>query len=124
MQAPSHEVSEQTKERIMKQHQENDQGHKRPSTYAKTAGTVLRGIGGEYFLFKCNEESADFTTIFRMNEIGAFIYNSLDGISELDSIAKVISNKYEIKDSVIHTHIVEFISTLMSLRLVTHVEQE
>ncbi len=64
--------------------------------YRRRESVVERSIAGESFLIPICGTPVEMENIFVLNELGAFIWQRLDGGSKLDDIVGDILDQYEV----------------------------
>lgn len=64
--------------------------------YRRKESVVERSIAGESFLIPVCGTPVEMENIFVLNEMGAFIWQRLDGVSKLDDIVGAILDQYEV----------------------------
>src|SRR3990167_1661611 len=64
--------------------------------YQKDSNIVYRRIASEYILVPIKQQVADLNCIYILNEIGALIWEMIDGKSNIEHILKGITAAYEI----------------------------
>lgn len=68
-------------------------------------------IGGETFLVRRSEA-------FKVNKVGLFIWNALEGEKTLDEIVTAVSDKYRVDAQTASDHVQQFAADLKSQYLV------
>lgn len=86
--------------------------------YRKERGFVLRKIGDQIILKSLNCGSGKPDAIYSLNQVGAFIYENIDGLRDIRQINILVSNQYD--TSIIDTQadVSEFIKELEGSRII------
>lgn len=75
---------------------------------------VLREIAGDYVIIPIGRTVLSFNGLITVNEIGAFLWNLLQGdVTKEDLVAKVL-DEYEVDEETAREDIQEFLDTLVS----------
>lgn len=77
----------------------------------------LRKIGAKNYLFSSN-------TCFELNEIGAIIWNVLDGVSNLQQIGELISKEYDVQIGILIDDIKSYMQFLLENNVIIKVVNE
>lgn len=65
------------------------------AVYGPRGEAILRCLAGEWFLVPIRTTPADFRAIFSVNEVGAVIWEELDGSRPLDAILGVVLGRFD-----------------------------
>ncbi|MBN2103322.1 PqqD family protein [bacterium] len=87
--------------------------------YTKDASIVSRKIGEEFILVPIRRKTEDVESIFTLNEVGAFIWDHLDGRSDLMKIRDSIVKFFEVTQEEAEADLVSFLHQLESLGIIT-----
>lgn len=60
----------------------------------KSPQIIARRTGDEYVLVPVTNDIADMTSMYTLNETGAFIWDRIDGSSTIDDIARALADEY------------------------------
>lgn len=66
------------------------------NTYSKKTECVIKEVGKEHILVPITDNIAEMNTMYNLNEMGAFIWNLIDGELSNYEIAEKIIEEYEI----------------------------
>ncbi|UCF01983.1 MAG: PqqD family protein [Deltaproteobacteria bacterium] len=66
--------------------------------YRRNEHFVFRKIGDEMILVPIKDNVGNMGYIYNLNELGAFIWQHLDGSNRLVEINKMISEEFEVSD--------------------------
>src|SRR6185436_4948164 len=78
---------------------------------------VARRVAGEYLLVPVFKGAAQMDFIFTANEIGSLIFRLLDGRRDARTIARLVSQEYEVDEERAHAEVIEFLRGLVEARL-------
>ena len=71
--------------------------------FVKSEGIVEKRLGEELILVPLSDDIAKMSEVFTLNEVGAFIYNNLNGENTLSSVVEIVVNNFDIdKETAIH----------------------
>lgn len=92
--------------------------------YQKDSNIVYRKITSEYILVPIRQQVADLNCIYILNEIGAMIWESIDGKSNIEQILKGITAIYDVDEGTAKDDLVFFISQLLKIKAVDEVNAQ
>ena len=78
---------------------------------------VARRVAGEYLLVPVFKGAAQMDFIFTANEIGSLIFRLLDGRRDARTIARLVSQEYEVDEERAYAEVIEFLRGLVEARL-------
>ena len=73
---------------------------------------ILREIAGEYILVPAGAASARLNGLITLNELGWFIFKTLETEQTLDSLTDAITAEYDVKREVARADALEFLQQL------------
>lgn len=73
---------------------------------------VSKKIKGEYLLVPLASNIADMDSLFRLNETGAFIWDSIDGHRSVSEIIRLISEEFEADGEEAEKDAMEFLTAI------------
>lgn len=79
---------------------------------------VYRRIADEYILVPIRQQVADLNCIYTLNEIGAFIWELIDGKSNIKQILKNITAAYDVEEEAAKDDLISFISQLLKIKAI------
>ena len=88
------------------------------NTYQKDSNIVYRKIADEYILVPIRQQVADLNCIYTLNEIGAFIWELIDGKSNIKQILKNITAAYDVEEEAAKDDLISFISQLLKIKAI------
>ena len=80
--------------------------------YQKNPDVVYRVIAGEAILIPISKETQVAGRLLSLNEVGAFIWERIDGKKRLDEILAEISREYEVDEEIARNDLLELIADL------------
>lgn len=82
--------------------------------YKKSENIVFRKIADEYILVPIRNNVGDLQNIYTLNEVGARIWELIDGEKALEQILNELLNEYEVEKGVIEKDLDIYIKQLES----------
>ncbi len=95
-----------------------DQEHR----YRRNDNFVFRRIEDETILVPIKDNVGDMGSIYSLNEIGAFIWEHLDGDRRLNTIMELILDEYDVSANQAELDVNEFIVDLVDIDAVDLVD--
>jgi hypothetical protein len=89
--------------------------------YRRDENFVFRRIEDETILVPIKDNVGDMGSIYSLNEIGAFIWEQLDGERNLKTIKDKILNEYEVSPKEAERDLNEFVTDLIAIEAVIRV---
>jgi methyltransferase-like protein len=80
--------------------------------YKRNENFVYRKIENETILVPIKNNVGDMSCIYNMNEVGAFIWDHLDGEKTLDDILNMIADEFDVSDQDAEIDLQDYISDL------------
>ena len=80
--------------------------------YEKDPSIVHRNIAGEVILVPIRQHVADLESIYTLDEVGARIWELIDGQRRVEEIRDAIVEEYEVSADVAEADLIEFIQQL------------
>ena len=90
--------------------------------YCKNESFVFRRIESETILVPIKDNVGDMGSIYNLNEMGAFIWEHLDGQRQLKSVKDKILDEYEVSPQEAESDLKAFVSDLIEIEAVRLVE--
>lgn len=90
--------------------------------YRKDDSIISRRIGEEYILVPIRHDVAGLESVYTLNEVGAFIWNQIDGNKSVKDLTDGIAEEFEIKVSQAEEDLVEFLQEMEEIHAVVLVE--
>lgn len=78
------------------------------AVYAHSPSVVARKTGNEYILVPVANNIADMTSVYTLNETGAFIWEQIDGVKSLEDIAEALVSEFETDRETAETDLADF----------------
>jgi len=86
--------------------------------FIKNPNIVSRMIADECILVPIKHTVEDLGSIYSLNEVGTFIWDSIDGNKTIEELKEMLIERFEANSKQIETDLIEFIEQLQSLRMV------
>ncbi len=83
--------------------------------YEKKSKFATRKVGDELILVPIKTNVADMSDIFTLNEVGSFIWDSIDGVKSFDNLVSDMVLEFEIDEVTARNDLNEFIERLKTL---------
>jgi hypothetical protein len=80
--------------------------------YRKNENFVYRKIGDETVLVPIRDNVADMDSIYNLNEVGAFIWEKIDGRRRLIDIKEMIVSEYNVRSNEAEKDLLELVGQL------------
>ena len=90
--------------------------------YEKDPNVVSRELGGERILVPITKQAADMAAVYVLNEVGASIWELLDGKRTLADITGLLLREYEVGQETVEADIFEIVDELGKLGMLRVVE--
>ena len=90
--------------------------------YQRNENFVFRRIEDETILVPIEDNVGDMGSIYSFNEIGALIWEQLDGAQDLSAIKDRIIDEYEAPSQVVEADMAEFVTDLVEIQAVRLVD--
>ena len=90
--------------------------------YRRNENFVFRRIEDETILVPIKDNVGDMGSIYNLNEIGAFIWEHLNGERNLEAVRDKILEEYEVSPQEAETGLNEFINDLIEIEAVRLVD--
>ncbi len=89
--------------------------------YSKDLNIVSRRIVDEIVLVPIRQNVGDLERIYTLNEVGAFIWDLIDGKRQIREIKEMSLKEFDVDDEDMEKDLIEFILQLENLRVVLDV---
>jgi hypothetical protein len=87
--------------------------------YAKDSNMVARKIAGEMVLVPIRQNVGDLASIYNLNEVGARIWELVDGKATAGQIKDRIVEEYEVTPEQAEADLMEFLNQLEQIKAVS-----
>jgi hypothetical protein len=91
--------------------------------YAKKGEYVTRAVAGETIVVPITAGVGDLDSIYTLNEVGAAIWQRIDGTTTLDQIAAALTREFEVAAEQARSDLLEFVTSLAAVGLIEPVEE-
>jgi hypothetical protein len=92
--------------------------------FCRSKNVVQRSIGGEFILVPVVARGPDLESIFRLNRVGSFIWESLDGTRNGEQIVSEVVERFNVNQARANDDYCHFLAQLESIHVVTKVTIE
>ena len=99
-------------------------GATRPTRYVAAPDIVARRVAGEQLLVPVRGSAARIDYLFTCNEVGAFVYGRLDGSRDLETLARAVSEEFEVDETRARRDVEAFLDALLEAGLVRAAAEE
>lgn len=82
--------------------------------YVKREGFVEKAIGAEKVLVPLTDNVANMNQVYNLNEVGSFIYDTIDGEKTIAQVHKELTSKYEVNQNQALNDITFFINDMVN----------
>ena len=89
--------------------------------YQKNENFVFRKIEDETILVPIKDNVGDMGCIYNLNEVGAFVWQNLDGRKSLQDIRQRLMDEYEVSAKEAEDDLSEYIARLTEIDAVTRI---
>ena len=86
--------------------------------YKKNEDFVFRKIKDETILVPIKDNVGDMGSIYNLNEVGAFVWEHLDGKNRLIDIKEMISEEFEVSSQKAEEDLCEFVRQLREIEAI------
>ena len=86
--------------------------------YRKNKDFVFRKIGDETILVPIKDNVGDMGSIYNLNEVGAFIWEQLDGEKTLLDIKNMILDEFQVSPEQAQADLCDFVSQLKEVNAI------
>ena len=90
--------------------------------YCRNENFVFRRIESETILVPIKDNVGDMGSIYNLNEMGAFIWEHLDGRRELKAVKDKILDEYEVSPQEAEADLKAFVADLIEIEAVIRVD--
>lgn len=81
-------------------------------------GFILKDVAGSKIVIATGERRLDFNGIITFNEVGAVIFNMLDGTNTVEDIVNKISTDYEVDTETVRADVDRMIEKMKANNLI------
>jgi len=86
--------------------------------FRKNENFVFRQIDDETILVPIKNNVGDMGSIYNLNEVGAYVWEHLDGVKTLLDIKNMVTGKFEVSLEDVECDLMEFINQLEEIEAV------
>lgn len=92
--------------------------------FARNEQVVSRKIVDELILVPVRKDVADMETLYTLNEVGARVYELIDGKRPLGEIVTAVFDEFDVTEAQAEADVREFIEQLLEIESIHRVESE
>ena len=92
--------------------------------FTRNEEVVSRKIVDELILVPMRKDVANMETLYTLNEVGARVYELIDGKRALREIVTTIVNEFEVTEQQAESDVREFIAQLLEVESIYEVESD
>jgi hypothetical protein len=92
-------------------------------SFIKDDDLMTRNIAGETLIVPVRNRIGDLNSIYTLNEVGARVWQMIDGHARVNQIAEAISAEYDVTMDEAAGDIVELLESMASAGLIRPVEE-
>ncbi len=81
-------------------------------------GFILKDVAGSKVVLATGEQTKNFKGIITFNEVGAEIFDLLDGTNSVDEIVNIIAERYDVSVETVKADVVNLIEKMKSQGLI------
>jgi len=86
--------------------------------YVKSGEFVTRAVAGVTIVVPISAGVGDLDSIYTLNEVGATIWQLIDGTATVDAIASVVAREFEVATDEAKADVLEFVTSLAGAGLI------
>ena len=90
--------------------------------FRKNENFVFRQIDDETILVPIKDNLGDMGSIYNLNEVGAFVWEQLDGQKTLSDINEMLTDEFDIPEGESKEDLIEFINQLKEIDAIINKE--
>ena len=80
--------------------------------YNKTSEVAFRKVSDEYILVPLSDDIADMDSLFTMNEVGAFIWEQIDGNRSISQIVENVTDEFDVENETAKKDVFTFLDEI------------
>ncbi len=81
-------------------------------------GFILKNVAGSKIVIATGEQKMNFNGVITFNDVGAEVFNMLDGTNSVEYIAKSIAEKYSVSEDLVMGDVTKLIEKMKAHGLV------
>jgi Coenzyme PQQ synthesis protein D (PqqD) len=93
------------------------------TAYVKTGEFVTRAIAGELIVVPITAGVGDLDSIYTLNEVGAAIWELIDGTTSVEGIVAAVAREFEVGNDLAKADVLEFVTSLAEAGLIRPVPE-
>ena len=93
------------------------------AVFARNEQVVSRKIVDELILVPMRKDVADMETLYTLNEVGARVYELIDGTRPVREIVNVVLNEFDVTEKQAESDVREFIEQLLEIESIHRIDE-
>lgn len=85
------------------------------AVYRKSPTMVFRKIADEYLLVPIRGDAANLEKIYTLNDVGAFIWEQIDGVRSVQQIIEAVVHEYDVTPDEAERDVTEYLGRLVRI---------
>ena len=86
--------------------------------YKRNKDFIYRKIENETILVPIKNNVGDMGCIYNLNEVGAFVWEHLDGEKTLDDLKNMVTQKFDVSDQEAEEDLIQFVGDLIDIEAI------
>ncbi|MGD8765332.1 MAG: PqqD family protein [Desulfobacteraceae bacterium] len=86
--------------------------------YKRNEDFVYRKIENETILVPIKNNVGDMGSIYNLNEVGAFIWENLDGEKTLGDLKNMVTEEFDVSDQEAEEDLIQFVGDLIDIEAI------
>jgi hypothetical protein len=86
--------------------------------YKRNEDFVYRKIENETILVPIKNNVGDMGCIYNLNEVGAFVWEHLDGEKTLDDLKNMVTQEFDVSDQEAEEDLIQFVGDLIDIEAI------
>jgi methyltransferase-like protein len=86
--------------------------------YKRNKDFVYRKIENETILVPIKDNVGDMGCIYNLNEVGAFVWEHLDGEKTMDDLKNMVTEKFDVSDREAEEDLYQFVGDLIDIEAI------
>ncbi len=88
------------------------------AVYERVSGFVEKKVGDEMILVPISNQVAQMSEVFTLNELGAFIWQHIDGVKSMQDIVNEVLKLYESTEQIVISDVSDFVKGALNKGLI------
>lgn len=88
------------------------------AVYERVSGFVEKKVGDEMILVPISNQVAQMSEVFTLNELGAFVWQHIDGVKSMQDIVNEVLKLYESTEQIVISDVSDFVTGALNKGLI------